>query len=372
MALPLISLILGTRPEAIKLAPVVLALRQQAHRCRTQVVATAQHRQMLDQVLGVFGITPDADLDLMQEGQSLSALTARLLTSLEALWRPNPPRIVLVQGDTTSSYAAAVVAYYLKIPIGHVEAGLRSGDKYAPFPEEMNRRLIDVMADLLFAPTESAKQHLLSEGVSENRILVTGNTGIDALHWMLARMRDTAVEPSGLPLRLNGQKLILVTAHRRENFGDGLANICDALRAISQRRTDAAIVYAMHLNPNVQGPVRERLSGIPNIHLVSPLEYPAFVRAMSEAHLILTDSGGIQEEVSSLGKPILVMREVTERTEAVELGIAELVGTDPERIVSRALALLNQPTPRPPRTNPFGDGRASERIVGALLDRFCT
>ena len=367
---PLISLIIGTRPEAIKMAPVVVAFRQQPQRCRTQVVTTAQHRQILDQVLRVFDITPDVDLDLMQTGQELGELTARVVTSLEALWRRNRPTTVLVQGDTTSSFAAALAAYYLKIPIGHVEAGLRSGDKYAPFPEEMNRRLIDAMADFLFAPTESSKRNLLAEGTPESRITVTGNTGIDALFWTLARLREpgTPLAASSMPAVSNGQKLILVTAHRRENFGDGLTRICEALETIGRRRPDAVIVYAVHPNPNVQGPVHQRLGQVPNIRLIPPLDYPAFVHAMSQAHLILTDSGGIQEEAASLGKPILVMRGVTERTEAIDVGIAELVGTDAERIVTRALALLDQPPPAS-RANPFGDGRASARIVGKLLEQ---
>lgn len=351
------------------MAPVVVALRQCPGQCRTQLVATAQHRQMLDQVLRVFDITPDVDLDLMQEGQGLGALTARLLTSVEALWRKDRPAVVLVQGDTTSSFAAALAAYYLKIPIGHIEAGLRSGDKYAPFPEEMDRRLIDAMADFLFAPTASSKRHLLAEGIPEGRITVTGNTGIDALCWTLAWLRESGgrLISSSVPAVSSGQKLLLVTAHRRENFGDGLAHICDALQTISRKRPDAVIVYAVHPNPNVQGPVRRRLGGVPNIHLIPPLDYPAFVHAMSQAHLILADSGGIQEEVASLGKPILVMRGVTERTEAIDLGIAELVGTDAERIVARTLALLDQPGPPTPCANPFGDGHASTRIVQTLL-----
>ncbi|MBI4322959.1 MAG: UDP-N-acetylglucosamine 2-epimerase (non-hydrolyzing) [Candidatus Omnitrophica bacterium] len=361
---------MGTRPEAIKMAPVVVACRQQAQRCRTQVVATAQHRQMLDQVLQVFDITPDVDLDLMEEGQGLGALTARLLTSVEALWRRERPALVLVQGDTTSSFSAALAAYYLKIPIGHIEAGLRSGDKYAPFPEEMNRRLIDAMADFLFAPTESSKRNLLAEGAPASRITVTGNTGIDALFWTLARLREPGARlfPSRMPTVSNGQKLILVTAHRRENFGGGLSRICEALETIGRRRPDAVIVYAVHPNPNVQGPVHQRLGRVPNIRLIPPLDYPRFVHAMSQADVILTDSGGIQEEVASLGKPILVMREVTERTEAIDLGIAELVGTDTERIVARTLALLDRPA-RAAGANPFGDGHAGARIVETLLER---
>ena len=353
------------------MAPVVVACRQQSQRCRTQVVTTAQHRQILDQALQVFGIVPDVDLDLMQAGQELGELTARVVTGLDAFWRQDRPAIVLVQGDTTSSFAAALAAYYLKIPIGHIEAGLRSGDKYAPFPEEMNRRLIDAMADFLFAPTESSKRNLLAEGIRASRITVTGNTGIDALFWTLARLREPGGMPlaaSGLPAVSNGRKVILVTAHRRENFGGGLGRICEALETIGRRRPDVVIVYAVHPNPHVHGPVHQRLHSIPNIQLIPPLDYPGFVHAMSRADVILTDSGGIQEEVASLGKPILVMRSSTERTEAIDLGIAELVGTDTERIVARALAVLDRPAPAASGVNPFGDGHASARIVQTLLE----
>ena len=352
------------------MAPVVAACRRQADRCRVQVVATAQHRDLLDQVLRIFDITPDVDLDLMQEGQGLGELTARLLDRLEALWRSQRPDVVLVQGDTTSSFVAALVAYYLKIPIGHVEAGLRSHDKYAPFPEEMNRRLADALADHYFAPTERSRANLLAEGVPDARIVVTGNPGIDALLFTLERIRATGFVPSQLaPGLFNGKKLVVVTAHRRESFGDGLRNICEALKTISQSRTDTTILYPIHPNPHVRRPVEECLGRLPNIHLTDPLDYPTFVHTMARAHMILTDSGGVQEEGPSLGKPVLVMRAVTERTEAIDLGVAELVGTETDRIVSRTLDLLERPAPAYRGANPFGDGRAGERIVQTLLER---
>ncbi len=352
------------------MAPVIVALQREPQRFVTQVVATAQHREMLDHVLDVFGITPDVDLNLMRAGQQLGDLTAKLVVELETLWQQRRPDLVLVQGDTTSSFAAALVAYYRKITLGHVEAGLRSGRKYAPFPEEMNRRLVGALADMHFAPTERARQHLLAEGVADRQITVTGNTGVDALLLTLERIRTTGFIPSEPCLAsLDGRPMILVTAHRRESFGEGLQNICEALRTITRVRPDATLIYPVHPNPSVAGPVRERLDGIANIHLTAPLDYPTFVYAMARADLILTDSGGVQEEAPSLGKPVLVMREVTERTEAVDLGVAELVGTSPDRIVSRTLDLLNQPPASRPSTNPFGDGRAGERIVRTIAER---
>lgn len=363
-----VALIIGTRPEAIKMAPVVLAFRRHADAFDVQVIATAQHRQILDQVLGVFDIAPDVDLDLMKEGQGLSDLTARLLTSLDALWRQQRPDLVLVQGDTTSSFAAALAAYHLKIPIGHVEAGLRSKDKYAPFPEEMNRRLTDALADCHFAPTQQSKRNLLEEGIPEERITVTGNTGIDALLLVLERINAIRFVPQQVdPAVFQGEGLILVTAHRRENFGGGLESICDALTIISRSRPKATIIYPVHPNPHVRGPVRERLGGIGNIHLTEPLDYPSFVYTMAHADVILTDSGGIQEEVSTLGKRVLVMRDITERTEAVDIGVAELVGTTVHTIVSRTLAILDQPKRSAMGANPYGDGHAGERIVDTIL-----
>ncbi len=350
------------------MTPVVLALQRHRDRIDTDVVVTAQHRELVDQVLETFGIAPSTDLNLMVEGQGLPDLSSRLLTSLDALWRRTSPDLVLVQGDTTSSFVASLAAYYLKIPIGHIEAGLRSRDKYSPFPEEMNRRLVDALADYHFAPTQQSKSNLLKEGIPEERITVTGNTGIDALLLMLEQIKATCFVPRQVnPAVFEGEQLILVTAHRRESFGQGLQNICDALRMISRSRPNAAIVYPVHPNPNVRGPVREQLGGVGNIHLTEPLDYPSFIYTMARAHVILTDSGGVQEEVSSLGKRVLVMREITERTEGIDQGVAELIGTTASNIVSRTLAMLDQPQGSVPPTNPYGDGHAGERIVRAIL-----
>ncbi len=364
-----VTLVIGTRPEAIKLAPVVLACQAHRDRVNASVVVTAQHREMLDQVLALFHIRPDVDLNLMREGQGLPDLTAKLLTSLHALWERDTPDVVLVQGDTTSSFVASLAAYYLRIPVGHVEAGLRTQDKYAPFPEEMNRRLVDAMADYRFAPTQVARQNLLREGIPAHRIAVTGNTGIDALLWMREQIRATGFVPSGLnPAILSHSRLILVTAHRRESFGNGFVGICAGLKAIAQARSEVAIVYPVHPNPNVRSPVGKFLNGLPNVYLIEPLDYRSFVSVMERADLILTDSGGIQEEAPSLGKPVLVMREATERVEAVEAGVAELVGTSASRIAERALAMLGRPKQLSAGENPFGDGRAAARIVQALLE----
>ncbi|MDP3703007.1 MAG: UDP-N-acetylglucosamine 2-epimerase (non-hydrolyzing) [Candidatus Omnitrophota bacterium] len=367
----MIAIVIGTRPEAIKMAPVVLAFQKRRDRFNTRVVVTAQHREMLDEVLQLFGIEPDVDLDLMREGQGLPDLTARLLTDLAALWRRDRPDVVLVQGDTTSSFAAALAAFYAKVPIGHVEAGLRTHDNAAPFPEEINRRLIDTMADDYFAPTPEARENLLREGVRPHQIVITGNTGIDALLSMQERIHAsgfTPAEPS--PAALTGKKLVLVTAHRRESFGAGLRNICMGLKAIARECAEVAIVYPVHPNPQVQAPVRALLEGVANIHLTAPLDYQSFVYLMSRANLILTDSGGIQEEAPSLRKPVLVMREATERMEAVAMGVAELVGTEPSRIVERTRALLARPAVSGNGDNPFGDGHAAERIVQAVEARF--
>ncbi len=357
---------MGTRPEAIKMAPVVAELRAH-HAFEPVVVATGQHRQMLDQVLEIFEIVPEFDLNLMTAGQTLTGLTARLLMSLERIWTEARPDLVLVQGDTTSTFVAGLVAYYLKIPVGHVEAGLRTQDKYAPFPEEMNRRLTDVLTDYFFAPTTLAREHLIREGVPDSRIWVTGNTGIDALLYTIQRNRETSFQPVGLPAALSEyRQLILVTAHRRESFGPGMKNICEALRVIAERCPHAAILYPVHLNPNVQEPVSQLLQGIPNVFLTRPLDYRSFAHVMARSDLILTDSGGIQEEAPTFGIPVLVMREVTERVEAITGGTAEMVGTSTRLIVERTLALLSSPRPSSPPPNPFGDGNAAQRIVAAL------
>ncbi|MBN2464195.1 UDP-N-acetylglucosamine 2-epimerase (non-hydrolyzing) [candidate division WOR-3 bacterium] len=357
----------GTRPEAIKLAPVIQELARHPLEFQPVVLVTAQHRHMLDQVMRVFDITPDHDLNLMKPGQSLADVTAGVLHGVERLLRRVRPDMVMVQGDTTSAFAAALAAFYQQVPVGHVEAGLRTGDKYSPFPEEMNRRLVSGIADLHFAPTQAAKRNLLTEGVPRSRIHVTGNTVVDALK--SARLSKAKCS---LPL-LNDieskQRVVLVTAHRRESFGPGLGRICQALRRLVSRNPGIDVVYPVHLNPNVRKPVHAILAGIPRVHLIEPLEYLPFVRLMERSYLILTDSGGIQEEAPALGKPVLVMRDVTERPEAVEAGTARLVGTDTDAIVSAAERLFRSDAAYRKMArarNPFGDGRASVRIAAAL------
>ena len=353
------------------MAPVVLACRARADRLDPVVVATAQHREMLAQVLDAFGIVPDLDLDVMRPDQGLGDLTARLLITLEGAFTTLRPDVVVVQGDTTSTFAAALAAFYVRVPVAHVEAGLRSGDPHVPFPEEQNRRLADTLADLLFAPTEGASAHLLREGVDPSRVLVTGNTGIDALLMVLARSQREGFVPRQVDPAVLGRKhLVVVTAHRRESFGPGIAAICRAVRTIAESRAEASVVFPVHPNPRVRDEVRDRLGALPNVCLTEPLEYREFVHVMGRADLILTDSGGILEEVASLRARLLVMRERTERPEAIDAGVAELVGTDADAIVARALHALDQPRREAPAANPFGDGRASERIVQALVERF--
>jgi UDP-N-acetylglucosamine 2-epimerase (non-hydrolysing) len=361
---------MGTRPEAIKMAPVVLELRRRSGEFDPLVVATAQHRSMLDQVLSLFDIVPDVDLDLMRPGQGLADLTARLTTTLHDLWLRMRPDMVLVQGDTTSSFVGSLTAYYAHIPIGHIEAGLRTYDKYGPFPEEMNRRLIDPLADLCFAPTQAARENLIEERVPDARIHVTGNTGIDALLFTVEHNRSSCYTPSGIGAEVfGGGQLVLVTGHRRESFGVGFVDICNALLELADARPNVSIVYPVHPNPNVWEPVTERLGSVANIHLIAPLDYQAFVYLMDRCDLIITDSGGIQEEAPSFNKPVLVMRATTERHEAIDAGVAELVGTDSARIVRRALGLLDAPSPIGRLENPFGDGRAAPRIVQILAEQ---
>jgi UDP-N-acetylglucosamine 2-epimerase (non-hydrolysing) len=362
--------VFGTRPEAIKMAPVIKELRKYADKVISKVCVTAQHRQMLDQVLNLFEIKPDYDLNIMQDDQSLSYVTARVLTELERVIQKERPDWVLVQGDTTTTMAASLAAFYQRVKVGHVEAGLRTWDKFRPYPEEINRQIADAVCDLHFAPTERAKENLLREGVSEETILVTGNTVIDALLDVVSREFNFAGSPlESIPF--DSRRVILVTAHRRENFGKPLENICEALLEIAERYNgDVHIVYPVHLNPHVQGPVYSMLGGVENISLIEPLDYQPFVHLMNKCHFVLTDSGGLQEEAPSLGKPVLVLREVTERPEAVEAGTVKLVGTRRERIVEGAVRLLedNKEYERMARAvNPYGDGRASEKIVGALV-----
>jgi UDP-N-acetylglucosamine 2-epimerase (non-hydrolysing) len=357
----------GTRPEAIKLAPVIRELGRYPREFQPVVLVTAQHRQMLDQVLRVFDIRPDYDLDVMRPGQSLADVTVGVLRGVERVLRRARPDMVMVQGDTTSALAAALAAFYERIPVGHVEAGLRTRDKYSPYPEEMNRRLVSSLADLHLAPTRAARENLLGEGVPKGRIHVTGNTVVDALKAIRASKAKWRVPV--LDRIAPEQRVILVTAHRRESFGPGFERICRALRMIVERNPDVEVVYPVHLNPNVRKPVRATLGRTPRVHLIEPLEYLPFVRLMERAYVILTDSGGIQEEAPALGKPVLVMRDVTERPEAVIAGTAKLVGTDTEVIVSATERLLHSAAAYRKMArarNPFGDGRASRRIAAAL------
>lgn len=360
--------IFGTRPEAIKLAPVVLRLREAAAASTdvtVQVCVTGQHREMLDQVLSIFAIQPDIDLDLMSPDQSLARLTAEAVSELDRVVDTTDPDVVLVQGDTTTAMAGALAAFYHKVPVGHVEAGLRTGDRYSPFPEEVNRRIISTLGTWHFAPTQRACEALRAEGIAPKSIHVTGNTAIDALLWISKNLPQNAPR-----FATDGRRLLLVTAHRRENFGEPLEHICAALEEICRRNPDVLVLYPVHLNPNVQKVVMGRLQGLSQVTLCQPLDYHSFVAAMREAYLILTDSGGVQEEAPSLGKPVLVLRKQTERPEAVEAGTAKVVGTDTERIVAETQRLLDDSDEyrrMATAPNPFGDGRAAERIVDIVL-----
>jgi UDP-N-acetylglucosamine 2-epimerase (non-hydrolysing) len=361
--------IFGTRPEAIKMGPIVKALASYPESITSRVCVTAQHREMLDQVLALFQITPDYDLDIMQEDQTLAAATAAIFTRLDPVMLREKPDWVLVQGDTTTVMAASLLAYYHQVKVGHVEAGLRTGDKWHPFPEEINRRVAGVVADLHFAPTQQARANLLREGVPAEAIHVTGNPVIDAL----LTVADMPYNVEVGPLRdIPGDKrVILVTAHRRENFGRPLENICAALVEIACRYPDVHIVYPVHLNPNVQKTVYRFLEGVSNIMLLPPMDYLPLVQVLKRAHVVLTDSGGLQEEAPALGKPVLVLREVTERPEAVEAGTAIVVGAEQDRIVSSFARLMADRTAyerMAQATNPYGDGQAAQRIVRTLLD----
>lgn len=370
-----ILVVIGTRPEAIKMAPLIHALKAEP-RLKTLVCLTAQHRQMLDQVLEIFDITADIDLDLMKPGQQLTGLTAQVLTSLDEVLKLHKPDCVLVHGDTTTAMAASMAAFYLHIPVGHVEAGLRTYDMHHPWPEEMNRRVIDVMASIFYAPTEVSRTNLLAENVPDGCIYVTGNTVIDALFMTVKRFHKDArlaqQLASKFPYLDPGKQLILVTGHRRENHGDGLIGVCNALAQLAQR-DDVQVVYPVHLNPNVRDVVMLSLHDKENVYLIEPLDYLHFVYLMSHSYMILTDSGGIQEEAPSLGKPVLVLRDVTERPEAVAAGTVKLVGTDTQKIVAEATRLLDDfdyYREYSLRSNPYGDGTASEKIVESLVMRF--
>ncbi len=365
-----ILVVFGTRPEAIKLFPVVAALREDP-RFDVKVCVSAQHRSLLDQVLAIAGIVPDFDLDVMQPDQTLDALTANLLTGLGRVMDAVKPDRVIVQGDTATAMAGAMAAYYRKLPVDHVEAGLRSGNIYHPWPEEVNRKIIGGMASLHLAPTETAAAALRAENVDPARIHVTGNTVIDALHWVTARIAAEPALASGLAeieRRFAGKRIIGVTSHRRENFGGGLESIAEAVRQVAAR-PDVAIVFPVHPNPNVRRVVGEGLAGLDNVALTEPLDYPNFARLLGLAEIMLTDSGGVQEEAPALGKPVLVMRETTERPEGVDAGTAKLVGTDPARIVTEIFTLLDDKPAYEAMArahNPFGDGRAARRIAELL------
>ncbi len=367
--------VIGTRPEAIKLAPLVLACARRTEAVRATVCLTGQHREMVAPVIDYFGIRADVDLDVMTPGQELSALTARLLERLEGLVAERSPDCIVAQGDTTSVLAAALVAFYRRVPLVHVEAGLRTGNLQAPWPEEFNRRVASLAAAVHCAPTERARAALVAEGISPQRIHVTGNPVVDALVWTVERERRAGAPWNEKYAAFAGKPLLLITGHRRENFGAPLANLCAAVARLADQFKEVSFVYPVHLNPRVQGPVHEALAGRPNVHLLPPLPYPQFVWLMDRSTLILTDSGGIQEEALSLGKPVLVAREATERPEALESGLVQLVGSDPQAIVQSASRLLRQgtaPGAAAPRPNPFGDGRAGERIVELIVRRAWT
>jgi len=369
-----ILVVFGTRPEAIKMAPVVFALRDLTD-FKVGVCVTAQHRHMLDQVLTLFGITPDFDLNLMRAGQTLSAITSGIIEGINTVYEAFEPDIALVHGDTTTTLGASLAAFYQHIPIGHVEAGLRTGNLLSPWPEEMNRRVTDAVTSWFFAPTPEARDNLLREGAEADRIVLTGNTVIDALLTVAQRLKgDAALRQevaSRFPFLDASRRLILVTGHRRENFGDKFDQFCGALRRIAERRPDVQIVYPVHLNPQVQAPVRSILSHVPGVHLIEPQDYLPFVYLMMRAYLIVTDSGGIQEEAPALGKPVLVTRDTTERPEAIAAGTARLVGTEMDTIVRTVIRLLDDEDEYQRMAhahNPYGDGRASARIARALAE----
>lgn len=379
-----IMLTFGTRPEAIKMAPLVREFRKYPEKFKTTVCVTGQHRQMLDQVLDIFGIIPDYDLNIMKSGQDLYDVTARVLTGMRDILTSNAPDMVLVHGDTTTSTAAALAAFYRQIPVGHIEAGLRTHNIYSPWPEEMNRQLTGRIASWHFSPTPLSRENLLRENIPGERILVTGNTVIDALYMVVERISTDHNLRKSLEKGLlqagydtsrleGGRRLVLITGHRRENFGTGFINICEAIKELTRRFPEVDFVYPMHLNPNVRQPIHkvfgDSLQGLGNMFFIEPLEYLSFVLLMERSCLVLTDSGGIQEEAPGLGKPVLVMRDTTERPEAVESGTVRLVGTDYGRITSEVSTLLNDSTAynsMSKAVNPYGDGQACPRIVGFI------
>lgn len=379
-----VMLVFGTRPEAIKMAPLVKEFQKYPVAFKTIVCVTGQHRQMLDQVLQLFEITPDYDLNIMKQGQDLYDITARVLTGLRDVLKEAQPDVVLVHGDTTTSTAAALAAFYQQIPVGHVEAGLRTHNIYSPWPEEMNRQITGRIATYNFAPTQLSKANLLREAVAEGSITVTGNTVIDALYWVVNKIKEDKALNNNLKELLatagydvtrldGGKKLVLITGHRRENFGDGFINMCTAIKDLTLKYPDVDFVYPMHLNPNVRKPIHEvfgeDLNGLGNMFFIEPLEYLSFVYLMEKSNIVLTDSGGIQEEAPGLGKPVLVMRDTTERPEALEAGTVKLVGTDYDKIVSEVSLLLDDQEhydAMSKAVNPYGDGLACGRIVETL------
>ena len=372
-----ILFIFGTRPEAIKMAPVIKKLKE-ADVFNVKVCVTAQHREMLDEVLKIFEINPDYDLDIMKKNQDLYDITSNILLGLKNVLDDFKPNLVMVHGDTTTTFSASLAAFYKKIDIAHIEAGLRSGNIYSPYPEEANRKMTSILAKYHFAPTLKAKENLIKEGLNEKNIIVTGNTVIDSLFWVIKKIENDSKLKDKILKRLNfsfDSKFILVTGHRRENFGQGFLNICEALKEIALKHKDINIVYPVHLNPNVREPVNKILNGIENIKLIEPLNYLEFVYLMSKSYLILTDSGGVQEEAPSLKKPVLVMRDTTERPEGIEAGCLRLVGTDKRKIVKEVEKLLddeNEYKKMSKCKNPYGDGKASERIVEFLRDVYET
>lgn len=383
-----IMLVFGTRPEAIKMAPLVKAFQQNAEQFETVVCVTGQHRQMLDQVLDLFEIKPDYDLDIMKQGQDLYDVTSKVLIGMRDVLKESKPDVVLVHGDTTTSTATALAAFYLQIPVGHVEAGLRTHNIYSPWPEEMNRQITGRIAEYNFAPTPLSKSNLIAEGIEKSKILVTGNTVIDALYWVVDKIKTTPALNDELKsvlsnagydvsrLKDRGKKLVLITGHRRENFGEGFISMCNAIKVLTEKYPNVDFVYPMHLNPNVRKPIHEvfgeNLDGLGNMFFIEPLEYLSFVYLMEKSDIVLTDSGGIQEEAPGLGKPVLVMRDTTERPEALEAGTVMLVGTDFDMIVGNVSKLLDDTAlydAMSKSVNPYGDGKASERIVAKLSIR---
>lgn len=382
-----VMLVFGTRPEAIKMAPLVKEFQKQPKRVETVVCVTGQHREMLDQVLKIFDIKPDYDLNIMKQGQDLYDVTARVLTGMRDVLKEVKPDVVLVHGDTTTSTAAALAAFYQQIPVGHVEAGLRTHNIYSPWPEEMNRLLTGRLATYHFSPTPLSRNNLIKESVDDRNIIITGNTVIDALYWVVDKIKNNReldnelediLSKAGYDVnRLNnGKKLVLITGHRRENFGDGFINMCTAIKDLTVKYPDLDFVYPMHLNPNVRKPIHEvfgeNLSGLKNMFFIEPLEYLSFVYLMEKSSIVLTDSGGIQEEAPGLGKPVLVMRDTTERPEALDAGTVKLVGTDYNKIVNEVSSLIDDKAAYEKMSkavNPYGDGLACGRIVNALLYR---